>query len=117
MEEKRKSERVDYEKPVEFGLVRFGPPPDPPKYKGHVVDLSEGGLFIKTDRVFKTGITLTLEIQDDGKCYEMEGTVTNAHKLPPALAYTAKSGMGIIIANPDPELLRIYKDKVGACSS
>ena len=114
MEEKRESERVSYEKPVEFGLVRFGPPPDPPKHRGHVVDLSEGGLFIKTDRVFKAGIKLSLEIRDNGKCYNMEGTVTNAHKLPPALARTAKSGMGIIIANPDPELLRIYKDKVDA---
>ncbi len=64
MEEKRTSERVSYKKPVEFGLVRFGPPPEPPKYKGYLVDLSDGGVFIKTDRVFKQGIKLTLEIKN-----------------------------------------------------
>ena len=113
MEEKRTSKRVSYEKPVEFGLVRFGPPPEPPKYKGYLVDLSDSGVYIKTDRVFKQGIKVTLEIKDGGKCYKMEGTVTNANKVPPALAYTVKSGMGILIENPHPDLLRIYKDKVG----
>ena len=114
MGEKRKSERVSYKNPVEFGLVRFGPPPDPPKYKGYVVDMSDGGLFIKTDRVFKSGIKLTVEIQDGDKCYAMEGTVANSNKVPPALANTVKSGMGIIIENPDPELLRIYKEKLSS---
>ena len=112
MEEKRTSERVSYKKPVEFGLVRFGPPPEPPKYKGYLVDLSDGGVFIKTDRVFKQGIKLTLEIKDNGNCYKMEGTVSNAKRVPPALANTVKSGMGILIENPHPELLRIYRDKV-----
>jgi len=114
MKEKRTSKRVSYKKPVEFGLVRFGPPPEPPKYKGYMVDLSGGGIFIKTDRVFKQGIKLTLEIKDGGKCYKMEGTVTNANKVPPALANTVKSGMGILIENPHPELLRIYNDKADA---
>lgn len=114
MAEKRKSKRLDYKKPVEFGLVRFGPPPDPPKYKGYVVDMSDSGLFIKTDRVFKTGIKLDIEIQDGDKCYKVEGTVASSNKVPPALANTVKSGMGIIIANHDPELLRIYKDKIAS---
>ena len=114
MPEKRKSERVSYQKPVEFGLVRFGPPPDPPRYKGCVVDLSEDGLFIETDRVFKGGIKLSLEIKDGDKSFKMEATVANANKIPPGLANTVKSGMGIVIPKPDPELLRIYKDKVGS---
>jgi Tfp pilus assembly protein PilZ len=117
MADKRTSKRVSYEKPVEFGLMRFGPPPDPPKYKGYLIDLSDEGVYIKTDHVFKAGIRLTLEIQDGDKSYKMEGRVTNAHKVPPALVNKVKSGMGIIIAKPHPELLRIYKDKVGACSS
>lgn len=114
MEEKRKSERVSYQKPVEFGLVRFGPPPDPPKYKGYVVDLSEEGLFIETDRVFKGGIKLSLEIKDGGKSFKMDATVAKANKIPLGLANKVKSGMGIIISKPDPELLRIYRDKLGS---
>ncbi|MDT8318450.1 MAG: PilZ domain-containing protein [bacterium] len=113
MEEKRKSERVNYQKPVEFGLVRFGPPPDPPKYKGYVVNMSEEGLFIETERVFKAGIKLTLEIKDGDKSFNMEATVAKSNKIPPGLANTVKSGMGIIISNPDPELLRIYRDRLG----
>ena len=114
MEEKRKSKRVSYQKPVEFGLVRFGPPPDPPKYKGYVVDMSEEGLFIETDRVFKGGIKLSLEIRDGGRSFKMEATVAKANKMPPGLSKTAKSGMGIIVLKPDPELLRIYRDKLGS---
>jgi len=117
MADKRSSERISYEKPVEFGLVRFGPPPDPPKHKGYVIDLSEGGLFIKTRTIFKPGIKLALEIRDGGKCFKMEGKVTNAHMVPPALAHKVKSGMGILIENPDPELLKIYREKTGATVS
>ena len=112
MAEKRKSKRVSYEKPVEFGLVRFGPPPDPPKYLGQVVDLSKDGIFIKTDRVFKPGISLSIEIQDGDRCFKVAGRVANANKVPPAMAGKLKSGMGIIISNPDPELLDLYKDKI-----
>ena len=114
MADKRKSPRVDYEKPVEFGLVRFGPPPDPPKYNGHVVDLSEDGLFIKTDRIFRAGIKLTIEIMDGDRSFKMEGTVANAKMVPPAMAHKIKAGMGIVIANPDPDLLEIYRAKVGS---
>ena len=114
MEEKRKSERVRYQKPVEFGLVRFGPPPDPPKYKGYVVDISEDGLFIETNRVFKGGIKLSLEIKDGGKCFKMDATVVNANKLPPGFSNKVKSGMGLMIQNPDSELLRIYREKLAS---
>lgn len=112
MTEQRESKRVSCQKVVEFGLIRFGPPPDPPRYKGYVVDLSDGGLFIKTDRVFKAGIRLSLEIKDGGKSYSMQGTVSNSKKVPPAMEDTVKSGMGIMISNLDPELLRMYRDKV-----
>ncbi len=117
MTEKRTSTRVSYRKPVEFGLVRFGPPPEPPKHKGYLVDLSDSGVFIETNYVFKSGIKVTLEIKDGGKCYKMEGVVTNPNKVPPALANKVKCGMGIRFANPDPELLKIYRDKVGASLS
>lgn len=117
MTEKRASKRVSYKKPVEFGLVRFGPPPEPPKHKGYLVDLSDSGVFIETDLVFKSGIKVALEIKDGDKSFKMEGTVTNPNKVPPALAHTVKCGMGIRVANPDPELLKIYRDKVGASLS
>ncbi|MBE9536895.1 MAG: PilZ domain-containing protein [Proteobacteria bacterium] len=113
MAEKRTSKRVSYEIPVEFGLVSFGPSLDPPKYKGYLVDLSDGGVYIKTSHVFKPGINVTLEIEDGDKCYKMVGTVSNANKVPPKLENTVKCGMGIRFTKPDPELLRIYKDKVG----
>lgn len=114
MAEKRTSKRVSYKKPVEFGLVRFGPPPDPPKHRGYLVDLSDGGVYIETNHVYKAGIKLTLEIKDGGKSFKMKGTVTNANKVPPVLVNTVKCGMGIRFEEPDTELLKVYIDKVSA---
>lgn len=107
MAEKRESKRVVYRKPVRYG------PSLPPQYKGVVADLSETGIYISTNNVFKPGTKLYMVIEDGCEVYIIEGFVKSAKKVPPSLARSVKCGMGVAFLEPHEELKKIYLEKRG----
>ena len=106
-DEKRKSERIGFHKPILFGQEK------PPTKWAYIVDISEKGLFIKTNIVYAEGTVLYLTVKDDGGVdHEMVGEVMRSRKIPPAFYKDGISGMGINLLAYEEELLEIYRKEI-----
>ncbi len=106
MAEKRKSKRVPLRVIVRYGLSC------PPEHTAFLTDLSDGGVNIKTNRVFTPGTRLVMEIEVDDTVFNAEGVVVWAKKVPPALSRIMRNGMGIRFTRLDRDVLTIYASKV-----
>lgn len=107
IDEKRKSERVGYHKPILFGLEK------PPTKWAYIIDISEKGLFIKTNIVYPEGTVLYLIIKDDkGVNHELVGEVMRSRKIPPAFYKEGLSGMGINLLSFEDDFLKVYRKKL-----
>ncbi len=107
MGEKRFSKRVAFR-----NVVRFGPK-NPPEFTSFLLDLSDTGVCIKTNNIFRPGTKLYLSIEVDGRAYGAEGVVMWAKKAPPGLVRHVKNGMGVKFTKVDEELIELYKKKKG----
>ena len=89
--------------------VRFGP--EQATDLGFTVDVSETGLFIKTNKVYPPDTRLVLELSlPDKRVLSLRGRVTWAKRLPPQLArHVKKAGMGIELIDPPPEYLDLVQ--------
>ena len=106
-DEKRNSERVGFNKPILFGQEK------PPTKWAYIVDISEKGLFIKTNIVYPEGTVLYLTIKDEhGVDHELVGEVMRSRKIPPAFYKEGLSGMGINLLACEEDLLELYKKKL-----
>jgi Tfp pilus assembly protein PilZ len=105
MAEKRDSRRVAFR-----NVVRFGPN-DPPAFTSFATDLSETGLCIKTNNIFRPGTKLYIIIEFEGNPFKCEGVVMWAKKAPPQLVRHVKNGMGIEFTDVDYELIKVYMAK------
>jgi len=88
-------------------MCRFGV--DKTDRTGFTMNLSETGVFIKTNSVFKPGTTLRLELIFPERTFEMWGRVMRAKKVPPQLAHVLECGMGVYFLQPDPEWLTFFE--------
>lgn len=80
------------------------------RYRGISSDLSEGGLFIRTQNGLIPGTTVDIEIfLPDNTVCRMKGTVRWTMKDP--LARGSKNGMGIEIIEQDPRYLDFLRSK------
>ncbi len=107
-DDKRHSKRIGFQAAVLFGLEK------PPCHWAYITNISDTGIFIKTNLVFKAGKKLYVTVKDDKGDYEMEGMVMRAKKIPPAFAREGKSGMGVELIRYDEDLLALYREKLEA---
>jgi Tfp pilus assembly protein PilZ len=89
--------------------VRFGP--ERPTDLGFTIDVSETGLFVKTNTVYPPDTRLVLELSlPDRRVLPLRGRVMWAKRLPPQLArLLRKAGMGIELIDPPPEYLNLIQ--------
>ena len=106
-DEKRKSERIEFHKPILFGQEK------PPTKWAYIIDISEKGLFIKTNIVYSEGTVLYLTVKDNkGVDHEMVGEVMRSRKIPPAFYKEGISGMGINLLTYEEEFLELYRKQL-----
>lgn len=80
-------------------------------------NVSETGLFVQTNQVFKPGTTIQVQIQFPDRTFSMWARVVWAKAVPPQLSHILECGMGVCFIDPTPEWLQHYRDwakKVGA---
>jgi Tfp pilus assembly protein PilZ len=80
-------------------------------------NVSDTGLFVQTNQVFKPGTTIQVQIQFPDKTFSMWARVVWAKAVPPSLAHILECGMGLCFIDPSPEWFAHYRDwakKVGA---
>ena len=80
-------------------------------------NVSETGLFVQTNSVFKPGTTIQVNIQFPDRNFSMWARVVWAKSVPPQLAHVLECGMGVCFIDPSPEWLTFYKEwwkKTGA---
>jgi Tfp pilus assembly protein PilZ len=80
-------------------------------------NVSETGLFVQTNSVFKPGTTIQVTIQFPDNSFSMWARVIWAKAVPPQLAHVLECGMGVCFIDPSAEWLkhfRAWSKKVGA---
>ena len=105
MAEKRSSKRIPFRVMLGYG------PKDPPSNRSFATDLSDTGVCIKTNRVFKPGVELHMNFEVKKKAYKAYGIIMWAKVVPPRLVRMVKNGMGIRFIYMDPGLLEEYNEK------
>jgi len=68
-------------------------------------DISLGGVFIKTNMVYRPGTTVKIEFIDQPCSWFADGVVAWAKQVPPLMVYIERCGMGIRFLNPSSGLL------------
>lgn len=80
-------------------------------------NVSESGLFVNTNTVFKPGTTIQVTIQFPERTFSMWARVVWAKAVPPQLAHILECGMGLCFIDPDPEWITFFREwgkKTGA---
>ncbi len=104
--EGRESERIAFRSIVMYGDTR------PPEKMSYMIDLSESGICIKTNTVYKPGTKLYMSIEVDDRSFDATGIVQWAKKVPPRLINLVKCGMGVKFLEVDRRLLNHYNMRV-----
>ncbi len=78
--------------------------------RGFTKNLSEGGVFVHTNNVFKPGTTIQIEIDFPERTFNMWARVVWAKKVPPQLAHVLDCGMGLCFVNPPAEWIDFYAE-------
>ena len=73
-------------------------------------NVSETGLFVQTNQVFKPGTTIQVQIQFPDRLFSMWARVVWAKAVPPQLAHILECGMGVCFIDPTPEWYSHYRD-------
>ena len=105
MTDKRDSRRIPFRVMLDYGLS------DPPEHRSFATDLSDTGVCIKTNKVFKPGLELYMNIEIGDKAYKAYGVIMWAKVVPPRLVRVVKNGMGVRFIYMDPGLLEEYNKK------
>src|SRR5215831_857042 len=73
-------------------------------------NVSETGLFVHTNAVFKPGTTIQVHIEFPSRTFSMWAKVVWAKKVPPQLAHVLECGMGLCFVDPSAEWLSFFRD-------
>ncbi len=106
MSDNRASKRIPFRNNVRYGHT------NPPQSISFITNLSDTGLYIKTNKIFVPGTKLFLLIETGEGRFEAEGIVIWAKKAPPHLVRHIKSGMGIQFTRVASELIELYRTKI-----
>jgi hypothetical protein len=93
--QRRRSERVRVRLPVRYG-------PGSVEREGFADSISEGGLYINTNRIYKVGTSLLVEIDFPGRTFYHQGEVVWAIAVPEHQRSALICGIGIGFTRPDP---------------
>ena len=78
-------------------------------------NLSETGLFLQTNQVFKPGTTLHVQIQFPKNTFTMWGRVMWAKTVPAQLAHVVECGMGVQFVDPPAEWGGFFREWAKTC--
>lgn len=87
-------------------MVRYGT--NGPEKTGFTGNVSESGLFLRTNMVLAPGTMLQLEIQFPERNWSLWGRVVWAKKVPPQLAHVLECGMGVCFVDPPEDWLDFF---------
>jgi Tfp pilus assembly protein PilZ len=79
-------------------------------------DISESGVFIKTNSVFRPGSTLQVQIDFPDESFTLWGRVIWAKRVPAQLAHILDCGMGVCFIDPPADWLdfcKAWKSEIG----
>lgn len=71
-------------------------------------NLSDTGVFVHTNAVFKPGTTIQVEIGFPERTFSMWARVVWAKQVPPQLAHILECGMGLCFIDPTADWLEFY---------
>lgn len=83
--------------------------PDAPDYADYAENISEGGLFISTNRVFAVGTRLHVELRFPSRTWKLNGEVAWAIKIPEHERGNLVCGMGVQLVGGGPEWYAFFK--------
>jgi len=106
--EKRTTNRLNKRLMVRFGKAK-------PEAIGFTADISDTGLFIKSNTVHLPGTVLIIDMTlPDERVIRVRGRVVWAKRVPPnMLRFVKKSGMGIFLDETPPDYYSILGDLKG----
>lgn len=87
-------------------LVRYGV--ERPEKTAFTKNLSEGGLFLRTNQVFAPGTVLQLEVEFPERTLSVWARVAWAKQVPPQLAHVLDCGMGLALIEPPADWAAFY---------
>jgi len=73
-------------------------------------NLSETGLFLMTNQVFKPGTTMQVQIQFPTETFSLWARVVWAKVVPPQLAHVLECGMGICFIDPSDDWKAFFQE-------
>ena len=73
-------------------------------------NVSETGMFLQTNSVFKPGSTIHLQIQFPKNTFSMWARVIWAKTVPAQLSHVLECGMGVRYIDPPPEWHEFFKE-------
>ena len=73
-------------------------------------NVSESGMFLHTNHVFKPGSTIHVQIQFPKDTFSMWARVVWAKTVPPQLAHVLECGMGLRFIDPPQEWSVFYRE-------
>ncbi len=100
-----RNQRIAFRKNIRYG------PTEPPEHISFIINISDTGVYIKTNRPYPPGTKLFLLISTKEGQYRAEGIVIWAKKAPSHLIRHMHGGMGIRFTAVDKGLLELYKKK------
>lgn len=95
-------------------MVRFGV--DIPDKTGFTGNVSEGGLFIRTNAALRPGTMIQVEIEFPDRRWNLWARVAWAKKVPPQLAHVLVCGMGVEFVDPPDDwsdFFDVWSRKIG----
>jgi Tfp pilus assembly protein PilZ len=95
-------------------MVRYGL--STPEKTAFTKNLSETGLFLMTNQVFKPGTTIQVQIQFPTETFSLWARVVWAKVVPPQLSHVLECGMGVCFVDPGDEwktFFLAWKKKAG----
>lgn len=99
--EQRRCERIPARLAVRYGL-------DAADHAGVAENISEGGMYINTNRPFKVGARLILHVQFPDRVIVHRGEVVWAIQAPEHLSRQLVCGMGLKFLDPAAEWSRLF---------
>ena len=101
MDDRRLSERIPFRNLIKYGSLK-------PILMGRTVNLSEGGIEIKSDKFLFPESKIVAQVYMDDKIVELEGIVTWV-SLPETLDIKRLSKIGINFSSSTDNIKRIYR--------
>ena len=73
-------------------------------------NVSETGMFLQTNQVFKPGTTIQVQIQFPNETFGLWARVVWAKVVPPQLAHVLECGMGLCFIDPTPDWKAFFQE-------